>query len=197
MTRLEIFEYDPNWPQMYKEEAEALIELWKDNLVSIHHVGSTSVPGLAAKPIIDSMLIIINKNIVKNFDTGMEGLGYRPRGECLDAGGTPERYYYSKDTDGLRSHQAHIMQEGHFDILQKLNFRNYLRAHLEKDPTEETNLIEDSSLAREIAELKSGLIKWAEENGDARLVQNGKLAYVDENPLPTEFRAGVMGWRFY
>ena len=74
---------------------------------------------------------------MKNIDTieacnePMMQLGYRPRGECLDNAipGTPGRFYFSKDTDGVRTHQVHVCQEGHYDIEDKLAFRDYLRAH--------------------------------------------------------------------
>ena len=61
----------------------------------------------------------------------MVALGYRPRGECLDnpVPGTPGRFYFSKDTNGVRSHQVHVCQVGHFDIGDKLLFRDYMRAH--------------------------------------------------------------------
>lgn len=61
----------------------------------------------------------------------MEALGYRPRGECLDATvpGTPGRFYFSKDRDGTRTHQVHVCAEGHPEIADKLAFRDYLRAH--------------------------------------------------------------------
>ena len=145
MSRLVMFEYDPEWPRMFEEEASRLASVWGDQCIAIHHIGSTSVPNLKAKPIIDSMIVIKDDLKVHDFDDGMISLGYRCRGECLDAGGTPGRFYYSKDTNGIRTHQAHVMQEGHFDIEQKLNFRDYLRAH--------------PDVAKEYAELKTRLIE--------------------------------------
>ena len=61
----------------------------------------------------------------------METLGYRARGECLDAPipGTPGRFYFSKDTNGVRSHQVHVCAKGHREIVDKLAFRDYLCAH--------------------------------------------------------------------
>ena len=93
---------------------------------------------------IDSMIVIKDISKAREYDRGMISLGYRPRGECLDAFGTPGRFYYSKDTNGLRTHQAHVMEAGHFDIERKLNFRDYLRAH--------------PAVAKEYGELKTRLI---------------------------------------
>ena len=139
-----MFDYDPEWPQLFKEEAGRLASIWGDQCNAIHHVGSTSVPELRAKPIIDIMLVIKDISKVYDFDDGMKSLGYWCRGEDLSAG-TPGRYYYSKDTKGLRTHQVHVVQEGHYEIEEMLNFRDYLRAHPE--------------IANEYAELKTKLIE--------------------------------------
>ena len=65
------------------------------------------------------------------FSSAMEGLGYRVRGECLDAEvpGTPGRFYFSKDQDGRRTHHTHACAVGHVEIADKLAFRDYLRTH--------------------------------------------------------------------
>lgn len=128
LTR-EIVEYDPNWPNEYKKEARKLKKIFGDDLLDIHHIGSTAVPNLKAIPIIDSLVVIRDIHRVHKFDKDMTSLGYRVRGECLDAGGTLGRFYYSKNTNGKRTHQAHVCEKGHFDIKQKIDFRDYLRAH--------------------------------------------------------------------
>ena len=53
IDRVEIKPYDRNWPHIYEKEEILILQALADNCVAIHHVGSTSVPGLAAKPIID------------------------------------------------------------------------------------------------------------------------------------------------
>jgi len=132
MTRLVMFDYDPSWPKLYEDEAKALMDMWREVALSIHHIGSTSVPRLRAKPIIDIMIVIKTGTVITDYDMPMSELGYRCRGECLDRGGTPGRYYYSKDTDGLRTHQVHVLHVGHYDIDNKINFRDYLRSHPDK-----------------------------------------------------------------
>jgi GrpB-like predicted nucleotidyltransferase (UPF0157 family) len=127
--RIEIVAYDPTWPALYEAEATRLREVFGPELIAIHHIGSTAVPDLPAKPIIDIMIVIRDIRRIAEFDVGMVGLGYRVRGECLDAFGTPGRFYFSKDTDRVRTHQAHVMQLGHPEIEEKLAFRDYLRAH--------------------------------------------------------------------
>jgi GrpB-like predicted nucleotidyltransferase (UPF0157 family) len=127
--RIQIVAYDPTWPSLYEAEAARLREVFGQEATAIHHIGSTAVPDLPAKPVIDIMVVIRDIRSIANFDPGMIGLGYRVRGECLDDLGTPGRFYYSKDIDGVRTHQAHVMQIGHREIAEKLAFRDYLRAH--------------------------------------------------------------------
>ena len=129
--RIEIVDYDPSWPDRYTAERDRLVDIFASILESIHHVGSTSVPGLGAKPIIDILIVVTDDAHLSAFDPDMIALGYTPRGECLDAGGTPGRYYYSKNTDGIRTHQVHICKVGHFQIAEILSFRRYLREHPE------------------------------------------------------------------
>lgn len=159
MTRLVMFDYDPNWPNLYEEEAKALKAIWQDAAISMHHVGSTSVPGLRAKPIIDIMIVIKDRDRVPDYNMQMVEQGYRCRGECLDRGGTPGRYYYSKDIEGMRTHQVHVMQVGHHDIQDKLDFRDYLRAH--PDVTAEYASLK----TRLISENTSGIMEYIESKG--------------------------------
>ena len=128
---IEVVDYDPNWIKAFEDEASALTNVFAPRLLEIHHVGSTSVPNLAAKPIIDILVILDDTSDIDRFSPAMERLGYRVRGECLDAviPGTPGRFYFTKDTNGVRSHHAHVCAKGHQEIFDKLAFRDYLRAN--------------------------------------------------------------------
>lgn len=125
---IEVVAYSPGWPAAYEAEARRLREVFGEDLLAVHHIGSTAVPGLAAKPIIDILVTVRDIRRIRLFDEGMAGLGYRVRGECLDSLGSPGRFYYSRDADGVRTHQVHAMQEGHFEIRQKRLLCDYLRA---------------------------------------------------------------------
>lgn len=120
-------EYDPEWPRRFDDECEALTTLFAPILVQVHHVGSTAVPGLLAKPTIDILVVIEEDRSLPDFDDGMRALGYDPRGECLEDGGTPGRFYYRKDVDGRRTHHVHICAKGHVQIAELLAFRDLLR----------------------------------------------------------------------
>ena len=124
--------HDPTaWRAAFAREASALERVFGEALIAIHHVGSTSIPGLPAKPIIDLLVVLRETATIGRFSGAMEALGYRVRGECLDAEipGTPGRFYFSKDQDGTRTHHTHACAVGHVEIGDKLAFRDYLRAH--------------------------------------------------------------------
>ena len=130
---IEIVDYDPNWIKAFEDEAAPVKHVFGQRMLEIHHVGSTSVPNLAAKPIIDTLVVLDDTSDIDRFSPAMQLLGYRVRGECLDAEipGTPGRFYLTKETNGVRSHHTHVCAIGHQDILDKLAFRDYLRANRE------------------------------------------------------------------
>jgi len=105
---IEVKSYDAGWTRAFEVEAAALSRVFGDSLVAIHHIGSTSIPGLLAKPIIDILVVLTATETIDRFSGAMEGLGYRVRGECLDAviPGTPGRFYFSKDNDGVRTYHV-------------------------------------------------------------------------------------------
>ena len=126
---IEVVPYDPSWPTAFELESERVALVFEPILESIHHIGSTSVPGLFAKPVIDILVVVHDDSTVADYDGRMSELLYTPRGECLDAGGTPGRFYYSKTVDGVRTHQVHVCALGHFQIVELLSFPQYLREH--------------------------------------------------------------------
>lgn len=132
--RIELVDYSKAWPRLFAEEAARLRSVFGGELLELHHVGSTSIPGIKAKPIIDTLAVVKDIGIVQSFDEPLIKLGYRPRGECLDnpAPGTPGRFYFSKDSGGLRTHQLHVCQKGHFEIDRILAFRDFLKTHADR-----------------------------------------------------------------
>ncbi|WP_105401979.1 MULTISPECIES: GrpB family protein [Neorhizobium] len=79
-TPVEIVDYDPSWPACFAEAAHGLAALLGDMVVSIDHVGSTSVPGLAAKPLIDIDVTLRSTTDIPASSTLLHSLGYEPRG---------------------------------------------------------------------------------------------------------------------
>ncbi len=116
--------YNEAWPQAFTEEAKLIKEVMGSVLLKIHHIGSTAVPGLAAKPIIDMMPEVSSLLLLDELSTQMAKIGYEAKGEF----GIQGRRYYRKG--GLnRTHQIHAFQEGDKHIIRHLAFRDYLRAH--------------------------------------------------------------------
>lgn len=126
-----IVDYNPQWELMFIEEKNKLISIFGNLVKSIYHIGSTAIRTTKAKPEIDILIIVKEDNNLSKYDNEMIGLGYRVRGECLDNGGSPGRYYYSKDINNIRTHKVHICKTGHKEITDKLLFCKYLNGHAE------------------------------------------------------------------
>ncbi len=124
MRKMEVRPYDTNWASLFLEEASLLQQIFGDELVEIHHIGSTSVPGLSAKPVIDILPVVRDIARVDAYNSEMLAHGYEPRGELGLAG----RRYFPKGGNE-RTHHVHVYQIGHPDIFRHIAFRDYLRAH--------------------------------------------------------------------
>lgn len=120
-----VLDYDPEWPLKYNKERDHIIEILKDNCISIYHIGSTSVPGLAAKPVIDIMAVVRSLERTDLAAEKFSDLGYEYLGEFGIAG----RRYLRKGGDE-RTHQLHIFQTDDWKNIQRhLAFRDYMRIH--------------------------------------------------------------------
>ncbi|RWD00025.1 MAG: GrpB family protein [Mesorhizobium sp.] len=116
--------YDPKWPQKYADEAERLTPIFGSALMEIRHVGSTAVPGLAAKPEIDVLAVVNSTGVPEEWSQSLEKLGYRRGGDL-----SPGHHFFKRDVDGVRTHKLHICREGHPTIIEMLRFRDHLRQH--------------------------------------------------------------------
>ena len=125
-----IVEYNPAWPAMFEEEKARLLDAAGTWIDDVQHVGSTAVPGLAAKPIIDIMIAIYNLADVEKCVAPIESLGYGYMGEY----GLPERHFFRKPPpDGWigRTHHIHMVLRDSNQWVNQVHFRDYLRAHPE------------------------------------------------------------------
>ncbi|MGA3094276.1 MAG: GrpB family protein [Dehalococcoidales bacterium] len=160
MHKVEVVPYDTNWPLMYAAEANLLSAVFGDELVRIHHIGSTSVPGLQSKPIIDMLAEVRDIKIIGSLNPTMIATGYTPMGEY----GIPGRRYFFKGPEEKHSHHLHAFQTGHAEVARHLLFRDYLRSH----PQE----------ARQYASLKESLAARSPNDIDAYM--QGKDAFIKE-----------------
>ena len=126
-----VTEYDPLWPQKFQAESLLIRGILADNCLAIYHIGSTAVPGLAAKPIIDVMAVVKSLAQVDDAAEDFSQIGYEYLGELGIAG----RRYLRKGGEE-RTHQIHIFQADDWhNIGRHLAFRDYLRSH-EKERAE-------------------------------------------------------------
>lgn len=151
--------YDAGWPEAFASEAARLRSGLPDVLLDLQHMGSTAVPGLPAKPVIDILAVVPSLDALDLQRDEFERLDYQVMGEF----GIPGRRYFRKDDpSGKRTHQVHAFAEGSREIARHLEFRDYLRAHPE--------------VAAEYGDLKR--ILAAECGDDMRCYSNGKTAFI-------------------
>jgi GrpB-like predicted nucleotidyltransferase (UPF0157 family) len=127
IRQVEVVPYDPNWTHAFQAEADEIRRILGPGVVAIHHIGSTSIPNLCAKPIVDLLVVVHDIEKMDAFNEEMSRLGYLPKGE----NGIPGRRYFIKGDEIHRTHHIHIFQTGHPDTERHLNFRDYLIAHPE------------------------------------------------------------------
>ena len=118
-------DYDPAWADEFEREAALIKSALGKNCAAVHHIGSTSVPGLAAKPVIDIMPVVKSLDDADEAKERLEELGYEYLGEF----GIPGRRYLRKG-GSERTHQVHIFAEGDSGNIERhLALRDYLRSH--------------------------------------------------------------------
>ena len=117
--------HNPEWPRTAGTHAERL-QVLGANLETVHHIGSTSVPGLIAKPIFDLMPVVTSLTRLDEQRQHVEVLGYRWHGEHGISG---RRYCTLDDEAGVRTVQLHFFKEDSPHVERHIAFRDYLRAH--------------------------------------------------------------------
>lgn len=117
--------HDPSWSAQFRAEAEGLTALFGVEIVAIHHIDSTAIPGVSAKPIIDVLVEVREIEGIDSYNEAMIAQGYTPRGE----NGILGRCYYVKYAGGMRTHHIHMFQVGSAEIEHHLAFRDYMIAH--------------------------------------------------------------------
>jgi GrpB-like predicted nucleotidyltransferase (UPF0157 family) len=119
-----IVPYDPQWPDLFAQLGRSLRGALGNTAVRIDHVGSTSVPGLAAKPIIDVQISVADFEPIDAYRLPLERLGY------LFREGNPDRTKrYFRETPGERRTHIHVRRSGSWPEQFALLFRDYLRVH--------------------------------------------------------------------
>jgi len=125
VRQVTIVAHDPSWEEIFREEAERLRVIFKQEVIAIHHIGSTAIPGISAKPFIDILIEVRSINRIDHYNSMMQKEGYIPKGE----NGLPGRRFFIKGDEEHRTHHVHIYEKGHADVARHLDFRDYLRTH--------------------------------------------------------------------
>jgi len=159
--RIVIVEYDPVWPQMFTEQAHRLHTVLSPWLMRpVEHIGSTSIPGLPAKPIIDMLALIDDYDGFADALPRAESIGWKAAPEPGDREGRQRSLCFPSVE--LRSHHLHVVEarSGHWK--EWLMFRDHLRAH--------------PDLAAQYARLKTGLA--AEDDTDRPRYRSAKAPFI-------------------
>lgn len=121
-----VVEYDPNWPGLYEGYARTIAGIFGDTLLEMYHLGSTSIPGMFAKPNIDIYVLVKNLADVRNKYEQLTQAGFACRGDYSHIG---EEYFTIDTISGERIASVHVF-EGSGDIFKEYkNFRDYLITH--------------------------------------------------------------------
>ncbi len=121
---IEVVAYNLNWKKEYTEESVKIQNILGKEIIKMHHIGSTAIPGIYAKPVIDILIEVKDIENIDEYNHEMNKLGYIPKGEF----GIKGRRFFLK---GLyeRTNHLHVFQTGDEEIQKHLNFRDYMISH--------------------------------------------------------------------
>ena len=126
--RVTVVSYDPQWAENFEEISRELADALGNLALSIEHVGSTSVPGLSAKPIIDIDVVIADYGVFPEVVERLRMSGYLHEGDL----GIPAREAFCYEgKQHLQKHHLYVCPESSEELKRHLTFRDYLRTHPE------------------------------------------------------------------
>ena len=149
--------YTDEWGRLFEEEKSRLQAAVGKYVLDIQHVGSTSIPGMGAKPIIDIGIAVKNFEEASECIPPIEQLGYEYKGE----NGIPRRHFFAKGNP--TTHHIHVTEIGSRDWNNQIIFRDYLTQHRE--------------IAKAYAELKMGLAQRYPTDRESYL--DGKAPFIE------------------
>ncbi|ACI57372.1 protein of unknown function UPF0157 [Rhizobium leguminosarum bv. trifolii WSM2304] len=158
MRAIKVVDYDPFWPRLFAEIRTEISTLLGDLVLSIDHIGSTSVPGLAAKPKIDLDVVTISDDVLPEAIEIVRATDFVFHGDRGE-----KRWAFTRDREGY-GFKLYLCGPDNRAHRQRIRFRDYLRDHPER--------------AKAYADLKRHLA--AEADGDWDLYTGGKTAFVSE-----------------
>jgi GrpB-like predicted nucleotidyltransferase (UPF0157 family) len=174
---VELHPHSPHWVQDAASESAGLKDALGSVLVTVHHIGSTAIPGIKAKPIIDLMPLVTDLAALDAKQEAVRALGYKWYGEF----GIPRRRYclLVDPATGKRKFQIHCFADRDPEIARHIAFRDYLRAHRALASEYEAEKI------RAAAVVSSDVNAYnAEKNDWIKRVEKDALAWTTASPAP-------------
>lgn len=158
ISHTEVKDYDPRWIEIYEDEARKIKDLLGDKIISIEHIGSTSVPGLASKPIIDMAVTIPTWKDAQDLIEPLSTLGYPSESTQINESNAGERWLFRKGNPTQFHLSIAYGDRGSF-LERQILFRDYLKNHDEdrdaygqlkkelivKDPTGKNTYVGDKT----------------------------------------------------
>lgn len=118
-----LLEYDARWPDLFSAERRRIVQQCGTLPLALEHIGSTSIPGMCAKPVLDMLGGRPSDSAIADYIAALERAGYVHRGER----GVPGREFFRRGDP--RAYHVHLVEHGGRLWTEYLDFRNYLRAH--------------------------------------------------------------------
>jgi len=157
MSRVEVEAYNVEWPQTFERIRRFAWPAVRHAAMSLEHVGSTSVPGLRAKPAVDACIVVASRRDIPHVVKALSKLGYIHRGDL----GVPDREAFERPPS-LPKHHLYASHRGSLSLRNHLGLRDYLRAHPEA--------------ANEYGDLKESLARRFSEDIDGYIA--GKTEFI-------------------
>lgn len=122
---VELVPYDDEWPRLYEQEAERLRAALDEDLLAVEHVGSTAIEGMAAKPVVDLLVVVEERGDADRWTGPLADLGYSYRPND----GVPDRLFFAMGPTDERTHYLSITERDSDTHREQVAFRDYLREH--------------------------------------------------------------------
>ena len=159
--KVELVPHHPIWGKYFQKECQSLSKVLKNNIVEVHHIGSTAIPKIKAKPILDILCVVHTMDGIDLFKNEFKKLGLHWKGDH----GAPGRLFLERlGSDGLTPLcQIHILEKGNPLINDHLDFRDYLNS--------------EDKVANEYESLKGLLLEQQAQNPN--LYNIGKNKFIE------------------
>ena len=148
---VKLHEYNALWPSLYEAERQRLLSLLPGTFLDIQHIGSTSIPGMRAKPIIDILAGVDSMETARSIAATLCSSGYTTSAEFNES--LSDRQWFMRWSNGHRTHHLHVVVHGSTAWVERLRFRDALRS--------------SEKLAAEYAQLKSEMAARHSEDREA------------------------------